>query len=111
MTALRNLYTSVGSFVAEENGKNTHRKLPICFGSKLGHECQELAFAVLNASIPLPVPSQPVIGSRSNQPADNASEHQFYGLKDDLVECIQYLIVAIIAGFTASYYTRKPRGN
>jgi hypothetical protein len=55
----------------------------------------------------IPIASEFVIGSSSDKTAQNSSECQLYGLKQDLVECIHYLIVAIIAGFVASAYTRR----
>jgi hypothetical protein len=77
------------------------------FGLRLSHESEKFTPAISDASVPIPVASQPVIGSRSYQTANDAREDHSYDLKDDLIEVAHYLIVAIIAGFTAAFYTRR----
>jgi hypothetical protein len=59
--------------------------------------------------VPISKNSQFVVGASTNKPASNASQYQFYGLKEDLIECVHCLIVAIIAGFVTAAYTRRPR--
>jgi len=55
---------------------------------------------VIPAGILLASPSQLVIGSRSNKTANNASETQFNGLTQDLVEVIHYSTLNIQTPFT-----------
>jgi hypothetical protein len=64
-----------------------------------------------DVGIKIALPSKLVIGSRTNEAARDSGECQLYGLKQDLIECVHYLIVAIIAGFTASIYTRRMTPN
>jgi hypothetical protein len=59
------------------------------------------------AGIGIPAPGKPIVGASTNKPASDASQYQFYGLKEDLIEFAHYLIVAIIAGIVASAYTRR----
>ena len=77
-------------------------------GFEMSDKGNQVSPAIGNSSIALPSSGKPIVSLCANKPAKSTGQYQFYGLWDDLIEICHYLIVAIIAGFTASFFsTRK----